>query len=78
METWHILSITVFVMFVLVVIGALNNFYKNSNPKIASSTTTSSWTVFAISCMIAGILIYLHAGLVEYILLCFFIFIFFI
>lgn len=78
METLHILSITVFIMFVLIALGALNHFYKNSNQKVASSKTTSSWTVFAISCMIAGILIYMHAGLVEYILLCFFLFVFFL
>jgi len=78
METWHILSITVLLMFGLIALGALNHSYKNSDPKKFSSTNTSSWTIFAISCMIAGILIYLQAGLVEYILLCFFVFIFFI
>ena len=78
METWHILSITVFFMFGLVAIGALNHSYKNSDPQKLSAKNTSNWTVFAVSCMIAGILIYTHVGLFQYIMLCFFLFIFFI
>ncbi len=78
METWHILSITVLFLFFLIVIGIFNNLYKNSNPQKFSAQNTSNWTVFAVSCMIAGILIYTHVGLFQYIMLCFFIFIFFI
>ncbi len=75
METWHILGIVILMMAIIIVIGIMNKSYKNVNTK---TPQVGNQMLFIISCMIAGLLIYFHHGLFEYILLCFFIFIFFI
>ena len=65
METWHILGISVLMMVVVIAIGAMNHSYKKVNVK---TPQTTNQILFAISCMIAGLLIYFHHGLFEYIL----------
>jgi hypothetical protein len=75
METWHILGIVVLTMAIIIAFGIMNNSFKNTKTK---TPQVGNQVLFVISCMLAGILIYFHHGLFEYIVLCFFIFIFFI
>ena len=75
METWHILLISVIVMTITIAIGAMNHTFKNTNTK---TPQVGNQILFIISCMIAGVLLYFNHGLISYILLCFFIFIFFV
>ena len=75
METWHILTICIIIMMITISIGAMNHTFKNTKSKIPQS---GNQILFIASCMIAGILLYFHHSLPYYILLCFFVFIFFI
>lgn len=75
METWQILAFTVLGIVIVVAIGAMNSTFKNTTSEIPQ---VGNQMLFIISCMIAGMLIYFNHGLVYFILLCFFIFIFFI
>jgi hypothetical protein len=75
METWHLLGICVIFMILMIAIGAMNKTFKNTNTK---TPQVGNQILFVISCMIAGILLYFNHGLISYILLCFFVFIFFV
>jgi len=75
METWQILAFTVLGIVLIIAIGAMNSTFKNTQSEIPQ---VGNQMLFIISCMIAGMLIYFNHGLIYYILLCFFVFIFFI
>lgn len=75
METWHILAVTVLAIGLVIAFGAMNSTFKNTETEIPQ---VGNQMLFIISCMIAGMLIYFNHGLIHYILICFFIFIFFI
>jgi hypothetical protein len=75
METWQILAFTVLGIIIFVAIGAMNSTFKNTTSEVPQ---VGNQMLFIISCMIAGMLIYFNHGLIYFILLCFFIFIFFI
>jgi hypothetical protein len=75
METWHILIVTILSIISVIAIGAMNSTFKNTEME---TPQVGNQMLFIISSMIAGMLIYFNHGLVYYILLCFFVFIFFI
>jgi hypothetical protein len=75
METWQILAFTVLGIILFVAIGVMNSTFKNTTSEVPQ---VGNQMLFIISCMIAGMLIYFNHGLIYFILLCFFIFIFFI
>ena len=75
METWQVLAVTVLCIILVIAIGAMNSTFKNTTSEVPQ---VGNQMLFIISCMIAGMLIYFNHGLIYYILLCFFIFIFFI
>ena len=75
METWQVLAVTVLGIILVIAIGVMNSTFKNTTSEVPQ---VGNQMLFIISCMIAGMLIYFNHGLIYYILLCFFIFIFFI
>jgi hypothetical protein len=75
MQTGHVVLFTILFIILVTVIGVLNNAFKNDSvavPEMASKF------MFLISCGIAGMLLYFNNGLLTYIILCFFIFVFFV
>ena len=56
METWQVLAFTVLGIILFVAIGAMNSTFKNTTSEVPQ---VGNQMLFIISCMIAGMLIYL-------------------
>jgi hypothetical protein len=75
MQTNQVVLFTIIFIIIVVLLGVMNNAFKKETvvvPEMASKF------MFLISCAIAGMLLYFNNGLLSYIILCFFIFVFFV
>jgi hypothetical protein len=75
METSRVAIITIFFISFVVLLGFLNSAFKTDDVKLPD---LGGKILFLIACMLAGMLVYFNNGLLSYIILCFFIFVFFV
>jgi hypothetical protein len=75
MQTGHVVLFTIIFIILVTLFGMMNNAFKKDTVEVPEM---ASKFMFLISCAIAGTLLYFNNGLATYIILCFFIFVFFV
>ena len=75
METSRVAIITIFFISFVVLLGFLNSAFKTGDVQLPDF---GNKILFLVACMLAGMLVYFNNGLGSYIILCFFIFVFFV